>query len=325
MFNKESFAEYLKNTSECNPDRVAESLRELDDFETYLAGIGVKMEKDITVKNVHSYITTKREQTEDIRRTIWAIQEYFYVARNDLLCNELWNLHDAIGILAKMSALTKSELGEDVWQRVFGDIQMPKVGWSPDEITDFTREMHKKLLNAVPIEKIESMYQKNAHAEDEAFDDTLHDIFVSKGIDGVVNHLHNELIRGLEESRAIGDLFGATEVDNGVINFFKENPLNYRIGKKLIIKQGPNLTKKFLDETDEKMKRYYACHCPIKKKSILQDEGSLSHSLCYCCFGYCKKPFDAAVGRQLSGRVLRTIMDNGCLECVFEIDIPDDI
>jgi len=326
MFNKIAYAGFLKNSNDYTLEQISDSLREIDDFEAFLLEIGINVEQNIAVNDVHSYIIAKREQTNDIHRTIWAIQEYFYVVRNDLLCNELWNLQDAIGILAKMSALTKSELGDDVWQQVFGDVEMPKVGWSPDEITNFTRKMHNKLLGTAPLDKIECMYQKNAHAEDsEDSDNSLRGIFEISGIDGVIIHLHNELIRGMEECRVAGDLFGATEVDDGVIGFFKENPMNYRVGDKLVIKQGPNLTKKFLDETDEKLKRYYACHCPIKKKSILQDEGGLSHSLCNCCFGHCKKTFEAAMGRKLGGRVLRTVMDDHCLECVFEIDLPNDM
>ena len=326
MFNKNAFAEFLKNTNNYTPEQILDNLRELNDFESYFAEMGIESEKNIIVNDVHNYIAEKREQVKDISRTIWAIQEYFYVVRNDLLCNELWNLHDAIGILRKMSTLTKSELGEDVWQMVFRDVQMPKVGWSPDEITDFTREMHKKLLDAAPLDKIESMYQKNAHAEDEEFsDNALYAIYISNGIDGLIMHLHNELVHGVEACYANGDLFGATEVDDGVISFFRENPMNYRVGNKLIVKQGPNLTKRFLDETDERLKRYYACHCPIKKKSILQDAGSLSHSLCNCCFGHCKTTFEAAMGKKLSGRVLRTVMDDHCLECVFEIDLPNNM
>lgn len=296
----------------------------LEDFQAFLAKKNIKSEQDITRNDVQNYIAEKRECAGDILHIITTIEEYFYAVRNDLLCNELWLLHDAIGILEKMSELTKIELGEDVWKQVFGDVQMPKVGWTLDEISDFTRQMHNKMCKAAPQKKIESMYQKNAHAYQQSFDDTPREILESKGIDGFIKHFHDNLIKEIEDCRDKGVFWSATVVDDEVVNFFKENQLTYRIDNKIIIKQEPVLTKKYLHETDEKLKRYYACHCPIKKKSILQDEGGLSHSLCYCCFGHNKQHFEAAFGRKLDGRVVKTVMDEGCLECVFEIDIPED-
>jgi hypothetical protein len=302
---------------------VADNMGILEDFETFLAEKSIKSEQDITVKDVQEYVIVKREQVEDISHIINILNEYFFAVKNDFLCNELWLLLDAIGILKKMSELTKSELGEDVWQQVFGDIQMPKVGWSLDEITDFTRQMHKRLCNVVAQEQIENMYQKNAHAYQQSFDGTLREILESKGIDGLLKHLHDDFIKGIEEHCDNGDYNGFI-VDDEVINFYKENPLSYRIDNKIIMRQEPVFTKQYLHEADEKLKRYYTCHCPIKKRSILQNNSGLSHTLCYCCFGHNKQQLEAAFGRKLSGMVVKTVMDQGCLECIFEIDIPKE-
>jgi hypothetical protein len=299
----------------------------LEDFQTFLADRSIKSERDITSKDINDYVSERREQAKDINHTIEVLNEYFYAVNNDVLSNETWNLCDAIWIFKKMSELTKNELGEDIWQKVFGGIPMPEIGWTLDEITDFTRQMHKRISKAASQEQIENMVQKHAHGVDgyeQSVDGALREILESKGIDGLIKHLNDSIIKEAEECRDKGVLWWATIVDDDVINYFKENPMNYRTGNKIINKQGPSLTQKFLHETDEKLKRYYGCHCPIKKKSILQDEGSLSHSLCYCCFGHNKQQFEGAFGRELTGRVIRTRMDEGCLECVFEIDIPDE-
>jgi hypothetical protein len=128
----------------------------------------------------------------------------------------------------------------------------------------------------------------------------------------------------MEESCNKGELWWGRAMDEEILNYFKNNPIMYRVGDKIMCKQNYYSPKRFLHETDDKLKRYYACHCSIKRQSILQDEGSLSNSLCYCCLGYIKKQFEAAFGCELTGRVLRTVLEEGCYECVFEIDIPDD-
>jgi hypothetical protein len=41
--------------------------------------------------------------------------------------------------------------------------------------------------------------------------------------------------------------------------------------------------------------------------------------------GYVKKPFDIAFDREISGRVIKTAMDEDSRGCVFELEIPADI
>jgi len=41
--------------------------------------------------------------------------------------------------------------------------------------------------------------------------------------------------------------------------------------------------------------------------------------------GYVKKPFDIAFDREITGKVIKTAMDDDSQGCLFELDIPDDI
>ena len=295
----------------------------LKNFQSFLEDRNIKSEQEISKKDINDYIMTRREQIKDINYTICAIVDYFIAVENGELAHEAGIHLDAIATFNNLSKLTKEELGDDVWQRVFGDVEMPKVGWTLDEITDFTRQMHEKMRIAVPRERIENMFQKYAHGYEQSFNDTLHEILVSKGVDGLINHLNSTLLKELEDCYEKGELWCGQPVDDSVIKYVRDNPMNCRNGDKIINKQIPNMLKAYLLATDEKMKRYSACHCAIKKQSILQDKGGLSHSLCNCSFGHSKKQFDFAFGKQVSGRVVKTVMDAGCLECIFEIDIPD--
>lgn len=71
------------------------------------------------------------------------------------------------------------------------------------------------------------------------------------------------------------------------------------------------------------MKRYYACHCPFAKESILADE-TVSPTLCYCSLGHVMNFTEAFLGRELEGRVVRSVL-NGDLTCKYEAIIPEDI
>ena len=78
-----------------------------------------------------------------------------------------------------------------------------------------------------------------------------------------------------------------------------------------------------LSVTDEKMKRYYACHCPFAKESILS-ENVVSSVLCNCSLGHMMNFVEAFMGRELRGKVVHSVL-NGDLICEYEIEIPDDI
>jgi len=296
----------------------------IDDFQAFLEGRSIKLEQDITPKDIRDYILAKRKQNKDMKHIIDVIVEYFVAAKNDVLSHEAWLYRDAIGHIKKISQLTKDELGDSAWMQVFGGMEMPETGWTLDEIANFTRQMYEKMVNVASKEQIEGMIQKHAHGYKQTFDDTLNIILETKGIDGMIEHMNESLRQELIKCRDKGVFCGGTMVDDSVIDYYEKHPSTTRIGNKIIFKQGPSLAQKFLHETDEKMRRYYACHCGVKKQSILQSEGSLSHSLCYCCLGHCIKVFEAAFGKKLNGKVVRTVMDEGCFECVFELDIPSE-
>ena len=64
-------------------------------------------------------------------------------------------------------------------------------------------------------------------------------------------------------------------------------------------------------------------HCPFAKESILSDM-PISPILCYCSLGHVMNFTEAFLGRELEGRVVRSVL-NKDLTCEYEITIPEDI
>lgn len=86
----------------------------------------------------------------------------------------------------------------------------------------------------------------------------------------------------------------------------------------------PSEMVKYLNETNERKKRYYACHCPFAKDSILSEDGAVSKTICNCSLGHCKVRWDAIFDRKLDGKVIQSVL-NGDLLCKYVIYLPDDI
>jgi len=104
----------------------------------------------------------------------------------------------------------------------------------------------------------------------------------------------------------------------------KANPLYTRLSHTIRVKKIPYLTRRYLAAEDIRMKRFYACHCPWIRNSIIQEEGAVSRHFCHCSLGHAKRPFDVAFAMAVTGRVIETVMDEDGLVCCFEIDIPQD-
>lgn len=121
------------------------------------------------------------------------------------------------------------------------------------------------------------------------------------------------------------DFYGDIITDE-VLEFLRDNRMmigGVREGNKLFFKAFPANMSKYLQADNEKMKRYYACHCPFAKESILTNH-VVSGTLCYCSLGHMKNYWEAVFDQSLDGEVLGTVL-SGELQCRYSITIPDNI
>jgi len=326
MFSNKTFAEFLKKSGK-GQEAATEAMRVVEDYQAFLSQKGVNDERDITVKDTVDYLVKNRVDSDDIDHIIQILREYAYSIHHEEVCSELDNMHYIYGITEKMSNLIREIHGEDVWRQVFGDADMPKPGCTLDEATDFTREMDARMSQILPREQCECVYVQNGHGWQPGWDSGYdRKLFLElQSIDKLIQRYNDNLINELETCRDEGKLFYTQECDDEVVAYMKANPSCTRIGNKIRLQKIPFLTKKYLHEKDNTRKRFYACHCPLKRNSILQEKGSLSRSLCNCSLGHDKKKFDLAFGRELTGRVVESVMDADSLRCVFEIELPDDL
>lgn len=138
-------------------------------------------------------------------------------------------------------------------------------------------------------------------------------------------HLETETERFIELNREHKDFYGQ-EITDEVLEFIQKNPsmlAPVRHGNKLHCMAFPYNMREYLDAADDTMRRYHACHCPFAKESILSDM-PVSPILCYCSLGHVMNFTEAFLGRELEGRVVRSVL-NKDLTCEYEITIPEDI
>lgn len=138
-------------------------------------------------------------------------------------------------------------------------------------------------------------------------------------------HLENEMA-SFEKMNAEGKDFFGQEITDEVLEFLREHPsmlAPVREGNKLRCMAFPGNMREYLRAETPEQKRYYACHCPFARESILAGE-SVSPTLCNCSLGHVMNFAEGFLGRALEGRVVRSALGGGLL-CEYEISLPDDV
>lgn len=218
-------------------------------------------------------------------------------------------------------------LGETFWNELVEGITLPDIG---TECKCQCRNMQvfmKRLEEKVDAETVKRILYKVRHGLHPSQSAWAREKFLEIGdLDKFLKMCHdNEISNFIKLNREKKDFYG-DEITDEVLEFIRNNPellAPVRKGNKLYCMAFPANMQKYLDATDEKMKRYHACHCPFAKESILS-EAAVSSTLCNCSLGHVMNFTEAFLGRELEGRVLHSVL-GGDLTCEYEITLPDDI
>jgi hypothetical protein len=118
------------------------------------------------------------------------------------------------------------------------------------------------------------------------------------------------------------ELWYTVEIDDEVLEFVRSDPEmegGRRDGDKIYITKIPYNATRYLHETDPKLKRYFACHCPLLREAILNDQ-PVSPEACNCSLGHASH-YLAGLGLELKGEVIESAV-RGDTRCRFVFSLP---
>jgi len=324
MPNDKSFVEFIHKNKHVESRDVNECMKAVVHFQDYLKTKGIWYASKISARDAADYLKSIRGHDANISRTIGILTDYAFFIENNDLFSEFVLLRDAWNVMNRSSEITK-EMEPIAWEKVFGDNDPPEVGATLDEMADYSREFQKKMLEAMTRERFEAIMVKNAHSWEPDWDWDEKSVLDEAGtIDKYLAECHQKMIEELEGCRDRGELYFTQEIDDEVVDFVKKNLKIERIGNIIRQKRIPYMVKNYLNAADPVTRRYYACHCPWKRNSILQGK-PLSKSMCYCCMGHAKKSLDLAFEKEIQGKVVKSMMEADCDLCTYEYEIPYDV
>jgi hypothetical protein len=131
---------------------------------------------------------------------------------------------------------------------------------------------------------------------------------------GISHTLHDE-----------GRLWHTIEISDEVLDYVTGElsmEVGRRKGDRVYISRVPYNPTAYAKASDPKMKRYYACHCPLVREAILHDR-PVSPDICHCSLGHASH-YLVGLGRELRGEVLESVV-KGDMRCRFVFYLPDDV
>ncbi len=236
--------------------------------------------------------------------------------------------YDEINVMDTLKKEFIKELGKDTWDELAANVEIPADNMEANHLNQVMREFMIHFERSVNSQKCREILCNVKHGLKKSDFSWAREKFLQyNDIDAFCSAMQRENLDGFTKAAKTGEFFHGQPIDDSVLQFVQEQPyILYGARDQNTIKAIaiPCETQKYLKETDVKLKKYYACHCPFAKKSILQEQGAVSDTLCNCSLGHTKIFWEAVLDTPLTGEVLSSVLGDGLL-CRFVIYLPDDI
>ncbi|MFA5014391.1 MAG: hypothetical protein WC549_02470 [Actinomycetota bacterium] len=323
----EEYSKYLQK-QDILDDVIEKRIKIIEDFINYLKDSDSKEIKSAVVKEevekfARKLIVEKRNTPENFSFLCdyadWPGNRKFYVA-----FIELMDCYNALEVLADK---IEKKYGQDICNRIFTE-PLPPLGANEKERCAYTRMITEQMSQQLTTEDIRNIWFQVQHGipASDWFNGDIADKNKYRqygDIDEFLEFKRQERNTLLKKLRNENQLWYTLEINDEVLEFITSNPemeSGRREGNRFYITKVPYNPIRYLHETDKRMKRYYACHCPLVREAILKDQ-PISPDICYCSLGHASH-YLAGLNQELKGEVLESAI-RGDVRCRFVFYLPD--
>jgi hypothetical protein len=196
---------------------------------------------------------------------------------------------------------------------------------SEDEKTIRNKNLVNRIIADHSIDSVKEMFVKVRH--DLSVQDFKWAIMLFKQYNDIHKFaiaLQNMERNEIKKCYAEGKDFFGMKISEEVIHYIDNDPYIFYgipVNGKIIARAIPAKLDMYLNESNNDMKRFYACHCEYARRSILDKGNQVSSMFCNCSLGHTMVLWEAVLSTKLNGRVVKSALNGDC-ECVFEIDLP---
>ncbi|MDH5595471.1 MAG: phage integrase N-terminal SAM-like domain-containing protein [Candidatus Bathyarchaeota archaeon] len=322
--DEEAFRSYCikRNVKE---ETIQAHIRVVKDFEGFLKNkYKNKGFSSSSPSDMQSFVAHLMENKKNTIDSFVALLRYAIFVNKRELVAFLFGFIEGFGALEKLSGTLKQTVGESKRDEIFEGINLPPLGTDPKDKPKVTKRIMERLEAALDEETLKEIMSSGLDVGPKEWYSPMREKFLkSKSIDDFLKKRHEEAVELLEKHSREKSMFYAQEINEEVVEYVRNNQAimgGVREGDIIYETKIPYMTKKYLHEKDEEMKRYYACHCAWVRETI-KSGLKISPNFCYCSAGYHKRPWDIIFAQPVKADVIETVL-KGDLVCRFAIHIP---
>ncbi|MBF4694476.1 hypothetical protein [Fusibacter ferrireducens] len=322
MHEKKLRAYYSKRgISETDTDLAVDAVKAL---ETYLTSKKMSFETaklDAIRVYIDSMVSLEISTPEDLL----AMARYFYIEGHNEIYIYFTSLLGGIGVIEHINDRLIDRAGPYMAHQIMGSVQKPRIGSEPKAYPSYTGKLMNALENQLPIKTVQEVLAGNNHGISKTAYLKEKEIYESfDNMDLYLADLQKRKIEELQEHCDENKVWYEQKITQEVVDFAAKNQeimSAVREGNILYSTKIPYNPEKYLETEDSLLKRYYACHCPFARESILSGE-AISENWCYCSGGFAKFPYEVILDRPLRVELLESVL-KGDSTCRFAIYLED--
>jgi hypothetical protein len=317
------FQVFLEGRKEI-PEKIEFAMSAVKDFEGYLRNKKVALEKaDLTLlKEYISLLISEGKNSED---RLVAIARYCRFAKKNEYFIYIAGIVNGREVLPGIGTRLGRVAGEEARHRVFEGVELPPLGAPQEAYPHLTQMIVRRMEKELSPEKCREVLTWNYHEiPTEAFLGHKERFEKAGNIDDYLREEHRRFIEEITRFMNEGRVWYEEEITPEIIEFVEgdqEISIGKRIGDRIYVTKIPFAPKQYLEERDPRLKRYYACHCPLVRTAIRDGRPKIPSTFCHCSAGFTKVAYDVIFGEPVEIEMLESVL-NGDPRCRFAIKIP---
>jgi hypothetical protein len=323
--NKKNFVNFLKKRN-LTDEKILESVKRVEKMERFFKNenyIISNVSQEVVEKYIEKLIITK-ENSKDHLITLARI---FYLEERKDIYIYFTKIFGGLEVIQNIKNRMEKIVGENLTKEIFFNLKEPTLGSKFTSFPLFTNELMKRIEKNITPELLPKILAGNNHGLTSESQNAEQIFFKnSKSLDEYLKERHNRKVEELQKFANSGDVWFEQIISQNTVDYVKSNQeilSAVRKGDKLYVTKIPYDTDKFLNTEDPILKKYYACHCPFARESILEKK-EVPFNWCYCSAGFGKYPFEQILEKKLDVKLLNSAL-KGDFFCRFEIDLGNYI
>lgn len=319
--NKELFIEKY-NIFNMTESDIEKALSTIVRFEEYID----KTIEETSINDIKKYSSYLIDQKDNIYSNYIHIARYYYYIDYKDHYIQMTKYFNSFGVFESILERVKIYDSEETKNDIIENLALPPFGTDSKDLPEYAQKLMESLNKHLDSKSCHKILAGNNHGIPKSSQAKEKEFYHnSSSFEDYLRQRHERKVQELQNHLDENKVWFEQVITPEAVEYVASNQeiLSGKIeGDKLYVTKIPFNINAFLSETDDTLKRYYACHCTFVRENIKNEKYDIPKEWCYCSAGFAKFPFEEILDQELDVTLLETPLD-GDYVCRFEIDLSN--